>query len=146
MSEFLISREIGIDAGHRVPTHGSKCANTHGHRYKIVATCSGPLADDGEQAGMVLDFGFLKDEMMKVIDAVYDHALIAWASDPLLPHLRQCCGKLVIVPYIPTAENLARLWFDELAPLVVERSDRVARLACIDVWETPNCIARYPAV
>ena len=55
----LISREISIDAGHRVTEHTSKCRNLHGHRYTIQAWCSGPLFSEGEQGGMVLDFGFI---------------------------------------------------------------------------------------
>ncbi|MFW8587824.1 6-carboxytetrahydropterin synthase [Rhizobium beringeri] len=56
----MITREIGIDAAHRIPHHESKCHNLHGHRYKIAATCVGPLCGDGEQTGMVLDFRFLE--------------------------------------------------------------------------------------
>ena len=63
--ENLITREIGIDMAHRVTHHGSKCKNIHGHRYTIHAMVKGPLFESGEQQGMVLDFGFLKEEMMK---------------------------------------------------------------------------------
>ncbi|RZM10640.1 MAG: 6-carboxytetrahydropterin synthase, partial [Sphingomonas sp.] len=56
--------------------HGSKCHNLHGHRYRIEAWCRGPLFAAGEQTGMVLDFGFLKDEMMRTIDARFDHAFM----------------------------------------------------------------------
>ncbi len=62
---YTMSREIGIDAGHRVPTHGSKCKNLHGHRYTIQAICkAGFLQSEGEQKAMVIDFGFLKEEML----------------------------------------------------------------------------------
>ena len=37
--KFIVRRQIGIDAGHRVMTHGSKCRNMHGHRYTIEAHC-----------------------------------------------------------------------------------------------------------
>ena len=83
METHRITREIGIDAGHRVPDHGSKCRNIHGHRYRVLATCEGPLARVGEQTGMVLDFGFLKEEMMTQIDAPCDHGMIMAASDTL---------------------------------------------------------------
>lgn len=146
METFRITREIGIDAAHRVPTHGSKCRNVHGHRYTIQATCEGSLKSTGEEAGMVLDFGFLKDEMMATIDGPCDHAAIFWEEDELLPLLRDVCSKLQVIPFIPTAENLARYWFELLAPRVVLRSDGHARLVFIKVWETPNCHAVYPGV
>jgi 6-pyruvoyltetrahydropterin/6-carboxytetrahydropterin synthase len=164
----LISREISIDAGHRVTEHGSKCRNLHGHRYTIEAWCSGPLFSGGEQGGMVLDFGFIKDEMMTHIDAAFDHSFIFWVDDSLCREMfglndselgrvvdiavRQKgaflgCGrddtKICVLPLVPTAECLAKFWFDTLAPRVTARSNGQASLVCIKVWETPNCWAAY---
>ena len=66
---FSITRSIGVDCGHRVMTHGSKCKSIHGHRGTIEVTCAGPaLHLSGEQSEMVVDFGFLKDAMINVID------------------------------------------------------------------------------
>jgi len=160
-NEHLITREIGIDAGHRVTYHGSKCRNVHGHRYTIQATCAGPLATEGEEEGMVLDFGFLKEEMMNVIDGACDHGFIMWNKDPLLDSfvgIKNTClshkkeahqmlgafGKLYVVPFVPTAENLARHWFSLLLTRVNERTNGRARMYQITVWETPNCSAQYP--
>lgn len=168
VATHLISREIAIDAGHRVTYHNSKCRNLHGHRYTVQAWCRGPLYCDGEQRGMVLDFGFLKDEMMAQIDAACDHTFIFWVEDPLC---RQMFGlddarlageidaavrragaftgqgrggtKICVLPYVPTAECLARHWFDVLAPRIVLRTNGQAALVCIKVWETPNCWAAY---
>lgn len=180
MARHLITREIGIDAGHRVPDHGSKCRNLHGHRYTIQATCSGPLAEQGVETGMVLDFGFLKDEMMKLIDDPCDHALILWCGDPILEwvlpdeyyltrlndhadHPQEITGdpmaggghyngagkegaaKVYITPFVPTAENLARHWFELLWPRVGAITHGRAELVKVKVWETPNCSAEYPA-
>lgn len=162
--QHLISREIGIDAAHRVTWHNSKCKNIHGHRYIAQAWCSGPLAPSGEQTGMVLDFGFLKDVMMSEIDAPCDHGLILWIGDPFTPAFRppvlagvselHCAehgfwsgtgnfGKLYLVPFVPTAENLARHWFDRMAGHVRDRSGDRAELVGVKVWETPNCWAAY---
>lgn len=168
MKQHLITREIGIDMGHRVTYHGSKCRNLHGHRYKVIATCVGPLFESGEQEGMVLDFGFLKGEMMNEIDAPCDHGTCLWIEDPILhtllglnpeqntlPLIEQIVrrdgfclvnlptGKTYVVPFVPTAENLAKHWYDRLLPRILERTDGKARLARIDVWETPNCSASY---
>ncbi len=162
----LISREIGIDMGHRVTFHGSKCRNLHGHRYTIQAICEGPLFTEGEQQGMVLDFGFLKELMMEHIDGPCDHGMCLWYQDPVLDNmlldtmqqmelrtrdndkpweLMGPAGKLYVVPFVPTAENLARHWFYRLAPAVKERSDGQADLVAVKVWETPNCSAVFPA-
>lgn len=167
MSNHLITREIGIDAGHRVTYHGSKCRNLHGHRYVIQATCRGPLFSEGEQQGMVLDFGFLKDEMMQEIDIPCDHGMILWVEDPLMyefVYTEQLetihnqidrlgyseglskVGKLYLVPFVPTAENLAKHWFERLSPRVEKRTDGKAQLVNVKVFETPNCSAEYSGV
>jgi len=157
-----ITREIGIDMGHRVTYHGSKCRNLHGHRYTIFATCEGPLFEEGEQEGMVLDFGFLKEEMMEVIDKPCDHGMCIWWNDPLLQTLvgsahwqydsnskkdaiaiTGAIGKMYIVPFVPTAENLARHWFSLLQPRVKERTGGKAVLKEVLVYETPNCSAAF---
>jgi 6-pyruvoyltetrahydropterin/6-carboxytetrahydropterin synthase len=168
---FRVSRRIEIDAGHRIMTHGSKCRHLHGHRYAIEAVCEAAhLHQGGEQTDMVVDFGFLKDEMMRAIDAPCDHGFIAAAVDDELlamfapadregwvaevkaavrtagAHLTcdtRLATKLYVVPFQPTAECLARHWFDLLAGPVASRSDATARLVLLRVWETPNCVAEY---
>jgi len=170
---FRVSRRIEIDAGHRIMTHGSKCRHIHGHRYGVEAVCEAAhLHEDGEQTGMVVDFGFLKDEMMRAIDEPCDHGFIAaladhdllamfapgggdlqsWLSD--LTDLVQQQGeattthtrlgtKLTVVPFQPTAECLAKHWFSKLQGPVQSRSDGMARLVQIRVYETPNCYAEF---
>lgn len=172
-ASFRISRRIAIDAGHRIMSHGSKCRHMHGHRYEVEAWCrAADLHEDGEQTGMILDFGFLKDEMLAVIDACCDHGFIAQLAD--LELLRLFCpdspefeswlqvhseavrsqgftltsdtrmnSKLYIMADPPTAEGLARHWFRRLAPKVVERSLGIATLERVRVWETPNCWAEH---
>ena len=85
--KFIVRRQIGIDAGHRVMTHGSKCRNMHGHRYTIEAHCqtdTNKLHNTGEQTDMVIDFSFLKDEMMTHIDEPCDHGFIISVQDEQL--------------------------------------------------------------
>lgn len=169
---FTVTRRIEIDSGHRIMTHGSKCRHIHGHRYVVEATTvAASLHDTGEQSGMVVDFGFLKGAMMEVIDAPCDHGFIAYVDDAellgmfaptgtaeawadavrrsveaegfLLTTETRLSTKLYVVPFQPTAECLARHWFERLAPLAAERSDGLARLSRLTVWETPNCRADY---
>lgn len=159
----FITREIGIDMGHRVSLHGSKCRNLHGHRYTIKVTLRGSLARQGEESGMVMDFGFLKDLLMQHIDAPCDHGVTLWVDDPDLLHalgpkaesLRALVksnghatttwtwGKLYVVNFTPTAENLARHWFERLNIPVTEVSKGRAMVQSVLVNETPNCSAEY---
>lgn len=175
MSQFTISRMIEIDAAHRVMTHGSKCRGLHGHRYKIEAVCtskSGDLVPEGEETDMVMDFAFLKEEMMAAIDAPCDHGIILSVEDTEFMSLfnlwqngreistddvAQQVGetgfsafnaeptgsKFYVIAGQPTAEVLARHWHDVLAPRVEARSNGAAIIAIIRVYETPNSIAEY---
>jgi 6-pyruvoyltetrahydropterin/6-carboxytetrahydropterin synthase len=174
MSTYRITRRIEIDAGHRIRSHGSKCRHLHGHRYAIEATCVAldGVREAGEQSGMVLDFGFLKQAMMDLIDAGCDHGLIADIADEELLAMfapegvqpqqwlaelkRQVVNdgycltvdtrlqtKLYVIAAPPTAECLAQHWFERLAPEVARLSDGQARLQRLRVWETPNCYADF---
>jgi 6-pyruvoyltetrahydropterin/6-carboxytetrahydropterin synthase len=173
MNRFTVTRQIAIDAGHRVMTHGSKCRHLHGHRYLIEATCFAQhLQEQGEQADMVLDFGFLKEEMLAEIDAPCDHGFLAHVEDAELLVMFQppdhdadswlasirgavkadghCLTtatrmgtRLYVLDVNPTAEQLCRHWFRRLKPRVAARSGGLARLSEMVVWETPNCRASY---
>ena len=157
---FTVTRQIGIDAGHRVHTHGSKCKGLHGHRYLVEATCAADeLVTDGVQSGMVTDFGFLKEVMVKHIHDTCDHALILARSDPLVEKLlgvvpdkllvrivdeeARAFGVIYLLEDPPTAEILARHWFMCMVPDIHLISRGHARLVRVKVWETPNCFAEF---
>ena len=172
---FTVTRQIGIDAGHRVMTHGSKCRHIHGHRYTIEATCQAidaRLYDAGEQTDMVIDFSFLKDEMMRHIDEPCDHGFIASQSDLALLQMfcptddrfedwhqrilaevdgsgfcattdTRLATKLYVMKSQSTAECLAAHWFHRLNGPIQARSEGVATLVRVRIWETPNCYADY---
>jgi 6-pyruvoyltetrahydropterin/6-carboxytetrahydropterin synthase len=171
MTLYKVMRHIEIDAAHRVPEHGGGCRNLHGHRYKIEAHCVGEVEgdEDDEQRGMVIDFKFIKEGLLKWVHNPCDHGLIMRYNDPLLKRLspesfdeaQEAIGKhgatslaigawwsvglkLVILKDTPTAENLAKLWFNMLEDHVQEASEGRADLSKIVVWETPNCCAEYP--
>lgn len=166
---FSITREIGIDLGHRIPTHGSKCWSIHGHRYRVLATVQGSeLQTSGVESGMLVDFGFLHACMMQRIDAYFDHALCLWVNDPWLPKFcpdldaikeqvaldgwkyisadqQKGQTKLMVVDFIPTAENLAKCWHGMLVGGVRQLSMSKAFLQQVEVFETPNCSSKYPS-
>jgi len=174
MSTYSVTRRLEIDAAHRIAEHGSKCRHLHGHRYAIEARCeTNRLHDSGEQRGMVLDFGFLKEAMLRIIDTPCDHGLMVSVDDEALLRTlgpeqpealvawldtvrdivrkqgfmettdQRLHGRLYILPGPPTAEVLAQHWFERLQDAVSNASDGLARLAEVTVWETPNCYARY---
>ena len=146
-----ISKEVQFDAGHRVPNHKSKCRNPHGHRYRVVVHCVGHIIEEpgASDEGMLIDFSDLKEMMTSLIHDVLDHGFIVYEHDGVM---RTSLGagaqgwKVIVFPYVPTAENLARWCWDELAiPLEMHYRGNLT-LECVEVWETPTSMACYYGV
>ena len=160
---FTVRKHIEIDAGHRVPYHGSKCRNLHGHRYRITAVVAAnelvAAETQASDAGMVLDFGVIKTALMKVVHDRCDHKLLLWEKDELIQPWRVyperpleigfqqlvmnlgISAGVVILPCIPTAEELARYW-GELIVAELKDSERL-RVIAIEVQETPTSVATW---
>lgn len=152
MTTARITKEVEFDAGHRVPSHGSKCRNPHGHRYRVRVMCEGPIIDDpgAPDDGMLVDFGDLKGLMTTLVHDVLDHGFICHRDDTLLmAALADASGhdghdwRLIEFPYIPTAENIARWCWEQLAAPIAERFRDGLRLVEVAVWETPTSVAYY---
>ena len=131
-----VSRRIEWDMGHRVPDHASLCKNLHGHRYVLeVELCDRVVHDEGNpENGMVKDFGALKQAMLEAIDG-WDHSFMIYYRDPWLPAMEQLDTKLMVVGFVPTAEEIAAYLFIEVQSLLTVIVKRVT------VWETPTCSA-----
>ena len=135
---YLISKEIEFDAGHRVPLHESKCKNPHGHRYRLKVEIEGKLIKEGPETGMVRDFSIVKQLMMERIHDVYDHSFIIDEQDVEMRSIFADVldvWKVNIVDFIPTAECLAKHFYD----LLKDDLDIVQ----IQLWETPTSCATF---
>ncbi len=96
-----------------------KCANPagHGHNYGIEVTVTGPL---DPRSGRIMDPDALDAIFERQITARFGHRMLN--EDP------------AFAQRVPTAENLARVVHDELAPAIA--SAGTARLARVRVVET----------
>jgi len=111
---MIVTASLGFSAAHRLHNDRydaewnrrtfDKCDNPggHGHNYKLEVSVAGEI---DPETGMVIDLKRLKDIMReRVIDRV-DHK-----------NLNQDVEFLRGV--IPTAENLARAFWEQLAPAI----------------------------
>ena len=98
-----------------------KCANPagHGHDYGVEVTVAGPLE---AQTGRVIDPARL--------DAIFEECVAKRMAHRMLNELSLFAGRKLV----PTAENIARVVFEELAGPVAEAGK--ARLRRVRVLET----------
>lgn len=129
-----------ISCGHRVVGHEGKCAHLHGHNYRIHFTVV-PV-DGVDPVGRVLDFAVIKDRLCSWLEIFWDHRLLIWEQDPLLPELQQLDPQgVMVVEFNPTAENMAKYLVEEIGPQALLTTDTI--LIKVTVEETRKCSASY---
>ena len=94
MYEVIV--EQPFSAAHYLKNYPGKCAQVHGHNYKVQVTVEGETLD---HLGMLIEFEVIKQAVKKWID-LFDH------------------GFLNEIPPFdnnnPSAENLAKFFYDEV--------------------------------
>lgn len=136
------TRRLQFCSGHRLVGHESKCAHVHGHNYVIFLHARAALEGDSEldAIGRVIDFSVLKEEIGKWIDVAFDHAFVASQEDvDLIKFLQDNEQKHFVLPYNPTAENMAKYIGEEIAPQ--RMMPYGIEIFKIELWETENCFA-----
>src|SRR5687768_16989747 len=108
---MLITRRLEFDAGHRIPSHKSKCRHLHGHRYAIEITLSGEIITEAgaSEQGMVMDYSEVKRIANIALVDKWDHAFLVYSKDIRLLQFLETLEdhKTVVLDTPPTAENLA---------------------------------------
>lgn len=128
-----------ISCGHRVVGHENKCAHLHGHNYRFFFTIG---AEQLDSVGRVLDFSSIKVHLCTWLEDNYDHKMLIWEKDPMLSVLQQIDPMgVVVTPFNPTAENIARHLVEEVAPKQLINTGAV--LIRCKVEETRKCSATY---
>ena len=122
---FEVTVEQTFAAGHALREYKGKCENVHGHNYRVQVTVEGEQLN---RIGLLVDFVELKRAVRDVI-AYLDHQFI----NDLEP----------FTVINPSAENLAKYFYDEVSARVQIATDTPARIAQVKIWETDTSIAVY---
>ena len=143
-----IKRFVETDTGHRVPNHKSKCQHMHGHRYRWEAVIEGDIIQTSgvSDEGMLMDFSDISEILVKHIHDVVDHSFIVYENDFLAIKALEVLGddhRTLIVPFIPTAENLAKWAFEQVEPHIVSKYGQKIKLVAMNVRETPKSWASW---
>lgn len=136
---FLLSCEGHFDSAHFLAGYEGKCANIHGHRWRVVAYVQKEeLIEDGQERGMVLDFSHLKKDIKELVDYL-DHALVI-ERDTLKKSLFNALVdegfRLIEIDFRPTAEEFSRYFANKLM-------DKGYSVKKVEVYETPSNMAVY---
>lgn len=136
---YRLKTSAEFDSAHFLAGYNGKCANIHGHRWKIEAVVeSDALIADGEKSGMLMDFSDFKKEV-RALAKSFDHVLIyerGSLRETTLAALNEENFRLIEVGFRPTAENFAEYFFSIL------RSKGLP-MKSVTVYETPENCAVY---
>ncbi|MBC8214524.1 MAG: 6-carboxytetrahydropterin synthase [Candidatus Marinimicrobia bacterium] len=142
-----IVKIIQWDMGHRVMNHRSACKGLHGHRYKAEICVEGDIVtkSGASEEGMVIDFGDVKNIALDFINNKLDHGFMVWDKDSeLIDFFNNTTGhKPIIVPFTPTAENIAKFIFETLDKKFEDKYSTGLKLCSVKLWETPTSYAVY---
>lgn len=142
MRMYTLTTSATFDSAHFLHGYNGKCANLHGHTWKIEASITADtLQETGDKRGMVIDFSDFKREVQQLASS-FDHGLIYEEGSlqrETIKALQEEGFRLIPVPFRPTAECFAHYFYDCLH----EQGLPVRRVA---VYETPNNCAQYEEV
>ena len=130
---FTVTRTIHFCYGHRLLNYDGKCRHLHGHNGKVEIELSSKALD---RRGMVRDFNEIKQSIQGWIDLELDHKMILCRKDPALAALRKLKEPLFLVDENPTAENLAKLIYQET-------KRQGFPVTSVTLWETDHSFATY---
>jgi 6-pyruvoyltetrahydropterin/6-carboxytetrahydropterin synthase len=133
-----VHRYHDICAGHSVTSHEGKCRHLHGHNYRIHFTC---VSDSLDEVGRVIDFSVVKEKLCMWVEETWDHHFLIWEQDKRVPFLKELDNTLVVVPFNPTAENMAQYLVESIGPRQLEGTG--VKLLEVMIEETAKCHASY---
>ena len=136
---YYLTAEESFDGAHFLAGYEGKCSNLHGHRWRVILKIkTDALQNEGQQRGMVVDFGDVKDALKKEAD-FFDHTLIyeeGSLKETTVEALKSEEFLMRVVPFRPTAENFSKYFYDKFTGYGFN-------VAEVTVYETPNNCASY---
>ncbi len=122
---YEISAVSHFDAAHFLRGYPGKCANVHGHRWRVEIKLTG---SELNELGILIDFMDVK-QLLKEVTEIFDHKLIN--DVPPFDRLN------------PTAENIAKMIYDNMKARLQENTGCRVNVSRVTVWESENASAAY---
>jgi len=134
-----IAKEFNWEMGHRLQYHSGKCRNLHGHSYKMRVELEGEIAENS----MLMDYHELTQIVKEIIEP-FDHSFLIDKSDNILNFLQENNFKIVVVPFVSTAENLCKFLANEIKNKLTQYNN-IKKLT-VRVCETADVFAEQTFV
>ena len=115
---YRLRIESHFDAAHKLIGYQGKCAELHGHTWKVEVFVVGEKLND---VGILVDFNVLKERLSKIVGRL-DHKLLNDLEE---------IGN-------PTCENLSKYVFENLKDL-----PKHVKLEKVRVWEGEKSWCEY---
>ena len=119
---FVLKIVTDFASAHSLRDYPGDCARLHGHNWQVeVMVCSQVL----NESGIAIDFREIKRQTKLVVKRL-DH---------------QYLNEIEPFDVLnPTAENIAKYLFDEIAVLINKQNVKVIE---VTIWETPRSAVTY---
>jgi len=115
---YRLRIESDFDAAHKLVGYEGKCAELHGHTWKVEVFVVGQKLND---IGVLVDFNMLEERLNKIIERL-DHKFLNDIKE---------IGN-------PTCENLSKYIFENLKDL-----PKNVKLEKVRVWESGKSWCEY---
>ncbi|MCR4942762.1 MAG: 6-carboxytetrahydropterin synthase [Campylobacter sp.] len=143
---MIIRKLFKFENAHIVRSCSSKRCKTsiHGHSYRAEILLSSNFLDD---AGMVYDFGLMKQNIATIIDS-FDHSTTIFSkdSDEYKNDIKKHSARWVQIPLNPSAEQFCRIFFviiDEILKLtLMQNGEKNVEIHSVIVHETDTGYAQ----
>lgn len=112
---YKVTKEFKFDSAHYLKGYSGKCANLHGHTWRLAVTIQGRFLNN---LGMLMDFKRLKEIVENIVIDYLDHKVL---ND--------------ILEFNPTAENISKYIFKLLEEAMWEESKGNVHVVNIRLWE-----------
>jgi 6-pyruvoyltetrahydropterin/6-carboxytetrahydropterin synthase len=119
--KLTVVKEFTFAAAHFLPSYPGKCANLHGHEWRVQVGYTGEINDE---TGMVADFSLIKHQVEKLMEQL-DHKCLNDVHHKGFP------------AYQPTAERMLK-WMVEVLPIMTATT-----LSFIRLYETQTSYAEW---
>lgn len=132
---ITVDRYHDFSFGHRVLGLG-KCEQLHGHNARV--TFKVQIYNERKLVDGQIDFEFkhLKQGLCQWLEDNWDHKMLLWEDDPIVPALKELVPGVVALPFHPSTEAMASFLL-RLGPQYIPHDQ--GQLVSVHFEETRKC-------